>query len=95
MATTFKYYLSAALLVFSIIGRGQVGNAIIDSAYYYYDYDKVDAAEALFQKAANEENNDASLKLKVTGLLKIAVFLVDLSKADSLQLVGKNLIDEK
>ncbi|MCB0502842.1 MAG: tetratricopeptide repeat protein, partial [Bacteroidetes bacterium] len=94
MFASLKYYLFACFFGICVLGKGQSEKSLIDSAYHYYDLEQIDQAEAMFEQVANLSGADNNTKLEaISGLLKIAVFLVELNQADSLQQIGDNLLE--
>ncbi len=93
MITWLKYGLLLPLVIFFTNVNGQSQSALLDSAYYLYEYEKFDEAQSVFQLVYKKTESNENLKLEaLSGLLKISVFKVKLAAADSLFTLGNSLL---
>jgi CHAT domain-containing protein len=93
MIAWLKYGLFFCFIFCLEEAKGKSAQALIDSAYYLYDYENFDPAKNLFQSIYNNNEPNVEVRLEaVTGLLKIAVFKVKLAEADSLNTIGNSIL---
>ena len=91
---TYRYLL---LILFTLNSFSLIANHTqteLDSADHYFGFEQLDKAKNIYSAIAEEQSNGADIKMRAnTGLLRIALYSLKIQAADSLLLIGNELID--